>query len=62
MTLKIRAKVKGHSRYSLEIFREDVKLFKWVRYSKFRYDRPTRSPIILEKSEGFSSTPCADEG
>ena len=27
MTLDIRSQVKGHSRYGLEIFREDVKLF-----------------------------------
>ena len=46
MTVEIRLQIKGHSRYSLEIFREGVSLVK-VRYSKFRDDRPIRSRIIL---------------
>ena len=44
MTLGISSQVKGHSRYELNIFREDVKLFKsWVHQFSWRSANPFAS-------------------
>ena len=42
--------------YGLEIFREDVKLFK-VGYIKFRDDRPICSQVIFGNPVGVQSLP-----